>query len=296
MSTPLDPHKKKLQSTYFVQDRHNKEELTRLTIQEKMITQSMGGALPEQADPSSFRRVLDVACGPGGWIIDAAKAYPSIELVGVDISEKMIDYARERARTERIAEQVEFQVMDVLRGLTFAPASFDLVNMRLAVSFVRTWDWPKLLSEFQRVTHDGGVIRLTEADIAEGSSPALLNLNQLLRQAFFNAGNFFALQNDGLTSQLAPLLTRHGLKNVQTRTHKLTYRAGTPEGQQFTSDMQHLYHTVQPFIQKWMHAPDDYDAIYQQALNEMQQADFVATWTFVTAWGTNVASPATDIA
>ena len=60
MPTPLDPNKKKLQSTYFVQDRHSKEELTRLTIQERMITQSMGGALPEQTNSVSFRRVLDV--------------------------------------------------------------------------------------------------------------------------------------------------------------------------------------------------------------------------------------------
>lgn len=285
MPTPFDPNKKELQSTYFVQDRHNKEELTRLTIQEQMITKSMGGALPEQAAPASLRRVLDVACGPGGWTIDAAQAFPALELVGVDISEKMIEYARERARAEHVAGRVEFQVMDVLRGLTFPPASFDLVNLRLAVSFVRTWDWPKLLSEFQRITRGGGVIRLTEADIAEGNSPALHNLNQLLRQAFYNAGNFFALQNDGLTSQLAPLLTRHGLVNVQTRIHKLTYRSSTPEGQQFVKDMQHLYRTVQPFIQKWMHAPSDYNEIYQQALSEMQQTDFIATWNFVTAWG-----------
>lgn len=285
MPTPLDPNKKKLQSTYFVQERHSKEELTRLTIQEQMITKSMGGALPEQTEPARLQRVLDVACGPGGWIIDAAKAHPAMALVGVDINEKMIEYARERARAEQVAERVEFQVMDVLREVAFPPASFDLVNMRLAVSFVRTWDWPRLISEFQRITRGGGVIRLTEADIAEGNSPALHNLNQLLRQAFYNAGNFFALQNDGLTGQLAPLLTRHGLENVQTRVHNLTYRASTLEGQQFVKDMQHLYRTVQPFIQKWMHAPSDYDEIYQQALSEMQHASFVATWNFVTAWG-----------
>ena len=139
----------------------------------------------------------------------------------------MIEYAQERARTEQIAERVEFQAMDVLGGLTFPSASFDLVNMRLAVSFVRTWDWPKLLGEFRRVARAGGVIRLTEADVAEGNSPALTSLHQFLKQAFFNAGNFFALQNDGLTSQLAPLLVRHGLENVQSRVHKLTYRAGT---------------------------------------------------------------------
>jgi hypothetical protein len=47
-------------STYFVQDRRNKEEFTRVTIQGQMITASMGGVLPEQADPTIFRHILDV--------------------------------------------------------------------------------------------------------------------------------------------------------------------------------------------------------------------------------------------
>ncbi|HEY0754619.1 MAG TPA: methyltransferase domain-containing protein [Ktedonobacteraceae bacterium] len=288
MPTPSDANKKRSQSTYFVQDRHNKEELTWLIIQEQMLTKSMGGTLPEQDDPASFSRVLDVACGPGGWVIDTARSYPGMKLVGIDINVKIIEYAPERAKAEQVLERVEFKKMDALAGMAFEPASFDLVNMRLAVSFVRTWDWPALLSEFQRVTRDGGVIRLTEADIAEGNSSALMELNNFLKQAFYHAGNFFAFQNDGLSSQLAPLLIRHGLENVQTRAHKFVYSASTPEGQQFIKNMQPLYRTVQPFIQKWMHAPNDYNIIYQHALKEMESVNFQATWNFVTAWGTNV--------
>jgi len=285
MSTSRDPHKNELQSTYFVQDRRNREEHTRLTIQDQMITASMGGALPEQADPTIFRRVLDVGCGTGGWILEAARVYPTMSLLGIDISEGMINYASKRAKAEQVAERVEFRVMDTLHTLEFPPASFDLVNLRLGVSFVRTWDWLNLLDEFQRVTQRGGMIRLTEADISESSSPALTRLGHLLRQAFYNAGNFFALQDDSLTSNLAPMLTQSGLEKVQTQVHMLSYRAGTPEGQHFAEDMQHLYRTLYPFLQKWIRVPTDYDAIYQQALSEMQQADFVATWRFVTAWG-----------
>ena len=41
------------------------------------------------------------------------------------------------------------------------------------------------------------------------------------------------------------------------------------------------------FFRKWTRVPDDYEAIYQQALEDMQQPGFVATWTLLTAWGTN---------
>ena len=52
-------------STYFVQDRANKEELHRLQLQDQMMTASMGGVLPEQLAPTAFERVLDVGCGTG---------------------------------------------------------------------------------------------------------------------------------------------------------------------------------------------------------------------------------------
>ncbi len=71
-----NPHREH-PSTYFVQDRESKEELERVQLQDHMITAGMGGVLPEQPDPTSFQRVLDVGCGTGGWLIEVAKTYPS---------------------------------------------------------------------------------------------------------------------------------------------------------------------------------------------------------------------------
>jgi ubiquinone/menaquinone biosynthesis C-methylase UbiE len=81
-------------STYFVQDRSNKEDLVRLLMQDHLMTASMGGVLPEQPDPTSFRRVLDVGCGTGGWLIEAAATFPTMRrLVGVDTGGKLLDAA-----------------------------------------------------------------------------------------------------------------------------------------------------------------------------------------------------------
>jgi SAM-dependent methyltransferase len=291
-SMQVPPRSNQLNSAYVVQDQQSEEELTRLTIQNQMLTTSMGGVLPEQTDPTYFERVLDVGCASGGWVIETAQKYPSIKLVGVDSSKRMIDYARAQAVTHGVAKRVEFRVMDALRMLEFPNNSFDLVNLRLGNSFLRTWDWPKLLAEFQRVTRRGGTVRITECDIVESTSPALTYLyQQVFLQAVFNAGFFFKKENDGLTSELVPLLTQQGVRDVQTRLHTLEYHGGTPEGLLFAEDMKRGYRTFRPFFQKWVRLPEDYEAIYQQALNEMQQQDFKAIWRYLTAWGTTYPTP-----
>ncbi len=274
-------------STYVVQDRKNQEERERVTIQDQLITTSMGGILPEQDDPPIFTSLLDVACGTGGWLIEAAKTYPTMtKLVGVDISASMIEAARSSAEREQVADRVTFHTMDTLRLLEFPKDSFELVNLRFGVSWLRKWDWAKLLNEFQRVTRRKGSIRITECDMMQSNSPALTTLIDTFIDALYKAGHFFSAEQDGITSALVPLLIQHGLEQVQTREHLLTYRAGTPEGDHFAQDMAHSFHTVRPFLHKWTKVPADYEAIYQQALQEMQQPDFEATWRLVTAWGT----------
>jgi ubiquinone/menaquinone biosynthesis C-methylase UbiE len=274
-------------STYFVQDRSNKEEVVRLQIQDQLITAGMGGVLPEQPDPSSLRNILDVGCGTGGWLIETARTYPTItRLIGVDVSNKLLDYARAQAAEQQVAGRVEFFVRDVLRSLEFPDASFDLVNQRLGMSYLRTWDWPQTLAEYQRVTRPGGVIRITESSFPTSGSESLTRLSALFIRALSQAGHLF-IQDDpnGVFSELPQLLQRHGLTHVQTRQHTLVHRAGTPEGQSFYEDTQHMFRTIVPFFQKWTRVPDDYEKIYQQALSDIQQPGFVATWPLLTVWG-----------
>ncbi len=291
MSTPTDPRREH-PSTYFVQNRSDEEELTRVMIQDRLVTANMGGVLPEQPDPTIFQYVLDVGCGTGGWLMEAAKTYPAMPLlVGVDVSGRMVEYARAQAEAQQVSDRVQFSAMDALRMLEFPTEYFDLVNQRFGVSYLRTWDWPKLLQEFQRIARPGGVVRVTEGNfIVQSPSLALTRLFELALDAFYRAGHYFTLESNGVTSELARLLNRYGFQNVQTRVHMVEYRAGTAEGQLFYEDMRHFFRTALPFFRKWSRVPEDYETIYQQALNEMHQPDFVATSSLLTAWGTKPGS------
>jgi ubiquinone/menaquinone biosynthesis C-methylase UbiE len=299
-------------STYWVMDRSNRDEMKRQALQSQMLTAGVGGILPEQADPTQFESVLDVGCGTGNWLIEAARTYPTMKrLVGIDISERMISYAREQAEAEGVSDRVEFAVKDALRSRDFPPEdvsltfdfpdqSFDLVNQRQGQSWLRTWDWKEVLWEYQRICKIGGVIRLTEGDmIIESSSPALLRLWQLLLQAFARAGHYFTPSADGVSSQLAHLLHQYAVvyeRNIQTHVFVLEYRAGTPEGQACYEDCRLGFRTGKPFITKWVPLSDHqeskqllysggYDKLYQQMLKELQQPDAITTFRLLTAWG-----------
>src|SRR6266704_1882923 len=100
-------------------------EMARLMIQDRLITKGMGGLFPERTDVSLMKNVLDLGCGPGGWVLDVAFEYPHMEVAGIDVSRLMVDYANARARTQQLPN-ASFGVMDITQPLDFSDASFDM--------------------------------------------------------------------------------------------------------------------------------------------------------------------------
>lgn len=272
-------------STYFVQDRSSRQELERLVTQDAMFTAAMNGPLAEQEHPEQLQRVLDVGCGTGGWLIETARIYPSIAtLVGVDISKSMLDYACSQAKAAQVETRVEFQVMDALRMLEFPDAYFDLANMRLALSFIRTWDWSKILQEFRRVLKPGGILRVSDTlGEATTSSPTVARLQALILQALEQAGHSFP---EGLAVRLPQLLEAHRFDQVHVIRYEPRYAAGTPEGDLCIEDITRVFRTALPFMRKWVTVPDNYEELYQQALVEIHQSDFWGIWPILTVTGT----------
>jgi SAM-dependent methyltransferase len=179
--------------------------------------------------------------------------------------------------------------MDALRLLDFPENTFDLVNIRFGVSFLRIWDWAKLLQEMQRVVVHGGVVRLTECGIGpvSSTSPALLHLFDLLRQAFYRSGRLFYESRTSVLEALDPLMVQQGCRAVQTRSSLLHYQAGTPACHAFYEDWKRGFRMLLPFLVKWGCASDTYNEDIQQALENMQGAAFEATVDLLTIWGSS---------
>src|SRR5690348_17634887 len=108
----------------YVIDAESAAEMARLMRQDQAMTAGMGGPLTE-IDLSEVQSVLDLACGPGGWPLELAYTYSDMEIVGVDISERMIAYAQSQAQVQQ-RSNISFHVMDILKPLDFPDNSFDL--------------------------------------------------------------------------------------------------------------------------------------------------------------------------
>lgn len=213
--------------------------------------------------------------------------YPHMSLFGIDISRRMVEYAREQAATLGLSDQVEFHVMDALHKLEFPSDFFDLVNLRLGSSWIRKWNWPELLLEMLRITCPSGVIRLTEGEnIQLSPSEAHQQFCQMLLCALFRAGHFFEQESTGITAHLAPLLKQHGCLQVQEKQYALEFKAGTSEMHAYIEDSRHVIQTFQPFLQKWgCLSVENYKAFRRKFLAEIRRDDFHVTWNFLTAWG-----------
>lgn len=279
MSTPHHEHS----STYYIQDRSNEDELQRLVAQDQMMTASMNGVLAEQANPSRLRRVLDVACGTGGWLIQLAREYPHMQCEGIDISGKMLEYAREQATLHQVHERVQFHVMDALRMLEFPNNYFDLVNLRFGISFVRTWEWAKMLQEMRRVCKPEGIVRISDVTSISSTSPTLdYIMLQIGLPAAIRAGYAFGEAPDATPKNLAHLLSEYRFQEIRQVDYPVEYHAGTPQHRLFLEDMRRMLRLAPAFWGKWASVPADYPTYYERALREIEQADFVATWPLFT--------------
>jgi SAM-dependent methyltransferase len=93
-----------------------------------------GRAAISALDVEADEHVLDVGCGAGGMTLDIARLLaPRGTVVGIDLSEQMIDVARGRARAEGLTN-VEFIRGDVITH-PFEPASFHALTSRFGVMF-----------------------------------------------------------------------------------------------------------------------------------------------------------------
>jgi arsenite methyltransferase len=165
------------------------------------ITKHLGGteATAELADICKVGKdtnVLYVGCGVGTSPCYLVKKY-GCRLVGIDISEEMVERARKRAKKEGIENRTEFRVADA-QELPFKDGTFDAVFCESVLAFVP--DRQGAVDEFARVLVNEGYAGFNEVTWLEKPPSSLENyLNRVMGAEFLVPDAWKAfLENAGL--------------------------------------------------------------------------------------------------
>ena len=171
--------------------------------------------------------VLDVGCATGKTACYIAKGY-GCRVVGVDILERMVGRANERAKREAVEDRVEFRVADA-QDLPFEDNLFDVVIGEWITGLLD--DKRRAANEYLRVTKPGGYIGLNEATWIKTPPPTKLveYLSRLVKGEI--------LTSDGWEK----LLVGTGLRDMVVRTSKVNVLS---EKRENLKDFLRVWHRV----------------------------------------------------
>ena len=75
-------------------------------------------------------RILDLCCGDGVWSIGLMRRFPTLTVVGADVSQAAVKNANARVTDLGMAERARFFCYDCENNLPFQSSSFDLIFAR----------------------------------------------------------------------------------------------------------------------------------------------------------------------
>lgn len=137
---------------------------------------------------SQPQQLLDVATGTGDFALEAIRILKPQQVVGVDISEGMLDVARKKIIEKGVQDQFSVQLGDS-ENLPFDDHAFDAVTVAFGVRNFENLE--KGLAEMQRVLRPGG-----KAVILEFSKPRGMIIKGLYNFYFHRVtpfiGRFFS--------------------------------------------------------------------------------------------------------
>ena len=113
----------------------------------------------KQLLPFAPKMVLDIATGTGDFAILAAQMLQPSRLVGVDISQRMMDIGQKKVAEAELQGIISFEKEDCL-SLSFADETFDAVTAAFGIRNFQDLD--RGLTEMCRVLRKGGHLSIVE--------------------------------------------------------------------------------------------------------------------------------------
>jgi demethylmenaquinone methyltransferase/2-methoxy-6-polyprenyl-1,4-benzoquinol methylase len=139
----------------------------------------------ERLDARTGEKVLEIGFGTGHCLVSLAQSVgPTGKVYGIDLSERMLDVARDNLHKAGLAERVELSCGDAVQ-LPYPPESLDAIFMSFTLELFDTPEIPTVLAECKRVLRLGGRIVVVGVS-KEGEGGVVLHLYEWSHRHFPN--------------------------------------------------------------------------------------------------------------
>jgi ubiquinone/menaquinone biosynthesis C-methylase UbiE len=130
-------------------------------------------------------RILEIGCGTGHSLVElAAGVGPKGLVLGLDLSNEMLRWAKANVRKARMAERVRLRCGDAAH-MSYADESMDAVFMSFSLELFDTPEIAQVLGECKRVLRPGGRIVVVGMS-KEGEHEALVGVFEWAHRHFPN--------------------------------------------------------------------------------------------------------------
>lgn len=256
------------------------DEMNRLDFQHYVLRQAFRGNF--LAPIEQPRAILDVGTGTGRWAREIALAFPSANLIGLDLNPPPMDEQAQAGGDDMLSPNYAFVSGNILEGLLFADASFDFTHMRLLVLALPHDRWPFVVNELIRVIRPGGWVESVEAIADERGGPAV---DQIMRwiSAMLQRRNIDIM--DG--SRVGALLHTHGLVNVHSRRVEVPIGVyGGRVGKLMAADILNAMQALRgPMEALGLATATEFDRVFAEAKSAMNSPNVRCIAPFYVAYG-----------
>ncbi len=265
-------------------------ELVRQRLLADLLTPLLADLLPEGADLSALRHVLELGCGQGEWALALAEAHPDLEVAGVDASRALVALASSHA-CDALLYNASFGVADLTcPPFDFSDASFDLVTASFLRSRLEEAQFPPLLAECHRLLKPGGWLRLVECEAGWTSSAAIATLSRYYAEAIARAGLHPIAANrahdlDG-RGALRTMLKEAGVEVCAAHRYRLCFSACEEAYAPMRQVISLFFDLIQPFVLRMgVLSEEEFSQLVRQAGCEIRLPFFEGHWHLLTLWG-----------
>ena len=139
----------------------------------------------EKLDARPGERVLEIGFGTGHCLVSLAQSVgPTGKVYGLDLSDRMLDVARDNLHKAGLADRVELTCGDAVQ-LSYSPDSLDAIFMSFTLELFDTPEIPAVLAECKRVLRRGGRVVVVGVS-KEGSGGVILRVYEWSHRQFPN--------------------------------------------------------------------------------------------------------------